>query len=293
MITRIVRAAGGNFRTYVFGGTQAVLTVRMVLYLRSRGPYVTFLQKTTETETESETETMPRWNPQWAAPARHPTRWEAIRRPPRSATTRATSVTFATVALEREPVMGGAEKLPDPAWAPSEGKAEFWRELYRQRARELWACSFSESLDRERYADPELWLSVAAHFAGQMSTYRARLTDQRITEQYDAKAQKQVRDAVAVLRRRRNAHIIPFSTAARSISYFNQRVPERVWRDQQRGLRIGALLPPRAIRLPPLSVIARWPFRTPPTHTSPYVAGCTCTLALQLHARQQRKCWTP
>ena len=56
---------------------------------------------------------------------------------------------------------------------------------------------------------------------------------------YDAKADKQVRDAVSVLRRRKSQLTIPFSTQARSIADFNQRVPERVWRDQQQGLRIG------------------------------------------------------
>jgi hypothetical protein len=31
---------------------------------------------------------------------------------------------------------------------------------------------------------------------------------------------------------------VPFSVDARSISYFNQRVPTRIWRDQQTAMRI-------------------------------------------------------
>ena len=87
-------------------------------------------------------------------------------------------------------------------------------------------------------------------------------------EQYDAKADKQIRDTVAVLRRRRSAHVIPFSTWARSVSYFNQRVPTRVWKDQQRGLRIGwyrsfePYLSP--IILGTFTTDARWQLRVKP-----------------------------
>jgi hypothetical protein len=132
--------------------------------------------------------------------------------------------------------------LPDPAWKPRRNQAEDARKLLHERARKLWGspADYRESLQREALEEPELWLATAKSFGGQASSYRQRLNDCRLIERYDAKAEKQVRDIVSVLRRRKSQLVVPFSCDARSMSYFNQRTPTRVWRDQLRGLIINA-----------------------------------------------------
>jgi hypothetical protein len=116
---------------------------------------------------------------------------------------------------------------------------EMWRLEYKNRAKDLWETDYNVLLQREEHEDEVLWEATSLVFTSQTSTYRQRMKDERLARRYDAKASKQIRDTVAVLRRRRNAHVVPFSIMARSLSYFNQRVPERVWADQCRALRIG------------------------------------------------------
>ena len=116
------------------------------------------------------------------------------------------------------------------------------QEQYMRDARTLWGspAELRLALLREKDIDIQLYESVRAVFTHQFSSYRARLRDPRMIEQYEAKLEKQVRDAYAVLLRRRSAHIIPLSVWCRTISYYNQRTPTRVWNDQQAGLKIGA-----------------------------------------------------
>ena len=178
-----------------------------------------------------------RYDPKWAStrrPKGRAARWE--QRPKweqRSAAQES----------EGHNVVAAAVGLEDPAWAqPPGNRFERARAAFDARARALWGTpdQYREQLRLEALEDPELYLAVQATLAGrQRSTYRAQLRDERLIERYDAKEQKQVRDTVAVLRRRRSQLIVPFSIDARNISYFNQRVPERVWNDQQKGLRIG------------------------------------------------------
>ena len=133
-----------------------------------------------------------------------------------------------------------AEDSPEVA-PESQPDANPRAHLYLQQARALWCgpCEYKYHLTLEKYEAPQLYSETEKVFHAQVSSYRARLRNPRLIEQYEAKVEKQIRDTVSVLRRRRSAHVIPFSTWARSISYFNQRVPTRVWKDQQRGMRIG------------------------------------------------------
>jgi hypothetical protein len=131
------------------------------------------------------------------------------------------------------------------AWArvnPVRDQAVLWQEQYHRYARRLWSCDYTSELLEEKAEAPELWQFVTEHFASQTSSYRMRLTDPRLIERYDAKAEKQIRDHVSVLRRRKSAHVLTFSCMARSISYLNQKLATRVWADHQRGLKIGVHL---------------------------------------------------
>jgi hypothetical protein len=129
--------------------------------------------------------------------------------------------------------------LEDPAWSkpafdcneerPHASQAVIARQKLLNRARKLWADDYTTHLEFELKERPELTMSVVELYCAQMSTYRARLSDSRLIERYDLKTKISVRDTVAVLRRRRNQFDIPFSVDARSLSYFNQRVPRRVW----------------------------------------------------------------
>lgn len=139
--------------------------------------------------------------------------------------------------------------LEEPSWSSpalneareqrsKEPKADLARAKLLGRATRLWACNYTIPLEHELKEHPDLVANVVDMYAAQTSTYRMRLTDDRLKARYDAKTQFCVRDTVAVMRRRRNQFDIPFSVDARSLSYFNQRIATRVWRDNQKGLRI-------------------------------------------------------
>jgi hypothetical protein len=81
----------------------------------------------------------------------------------------------------------------------------------------LWASNYTPLLEAERLEAIDLYEQHTQQFRMLHSEYRIRL---------------ERRNAVA----RRLS--VPFSTMARSLSYFNQRVPTRVWKDNQRHLRI-------------------------------------------------------
>ena len=182
-----------------------------------------------------------RYDPRWGA-ARRPkgrgNRWEVRPKWPQAQT-----------ALEDprwEATATAADALPEET-VRSEiktSRAEDARLKLLQRAKKLWGTpeEYREYLRLESLETPELWESVALMVTGQRSSYRQRLHDERLLAKYDAKADKQIRDTVSVLRRRRSQLVVPFSTDARSVSYFNQRVPTRVWIEQRRpaGLSITA-----------------------------------------------------
>ena len=113
-----------------------------------------------------------------------------------------------------------------------------WDTVWRMRAQQMWTPDYSVQLEIEKLQVPDLRAQVAGLFASQVSTYRTRLTSPTLIERYDAKTERMIRDTTAVARRRRNQLDIPFSVFARSGSYMNQRVAERVWKDSQHGLRI-------------------------------------------------------
>jgi hypothetical protein len=120
-------------------------------------------------------------------------------------------------------------------------RAAGWRSLQLLRASMLWKGDYSPLLIQESFEAPELRSEVVGMLAAQKSSYRERLEApqaERLLRRYEEKTERIIRDTVAVARRRRNQLDIPFSVMARSISYFNQRVPQRVWREQQRSLRI-------------------------------------------------------
>jgi hypothetical protein len=154
----------------------------------------------------------------------------------------------------RASVPTGTGGLEDPAWSPADeenaheapgverpvklDRAVIARMVIHCRARQLWQDDFTPLLELEAKETPELRAQVDELYGAQRSTYRARLKDTRLIERYDIKQVRMVRDATALLRRRRNQLDLPFSVMARSLSWFNQRVPTRVWRDNQRSLRI-------------------------------------------------------
>ena len=116
----------------------------------------------------------------------------------------------------------------------------------------LWLCcparvqaDFSDVGKPRKLLDfaPSLWSSdyrpflqaedLAAQAALDMlpqSSYRQRLTAEAAAA-YDAKALKRARSAVGMLARVANTRAWTFSVVARSLSWFNQRVPHRVWAD--------------------------------------------------------------
>jgi hypothetical protein len=175
---------------------------------------------------------------------------------------------------------------------PRKTQHEAWHDEYVVRARKLWQCDYAPPLHEERLEEPQLWETTSLLFSAQTSTYRQRMTDERLALKYDAKADKQVRDTVAVLRRRRNIHVVPFSVMARSLSYFNQRVPERVWADQCRGMRIGSARPRtrscQPFRLPdyiPSVQSARFPYYHHTTH------ACCLFECLQYRGQPASSSW--
>lgn len=166
--------------------------------------------------------------------------------------------------------------LEDPRWpaAAKRNQAEEARVTLLRRARALWGSpeEYKEALRLEALEDPILYEAISQVFhcqTGAPRSYRARMTDVTKIERFDAKMEKQVRDAVSVMRRRRSQKIIPFSTAARSVSYFNQRTPHRVWADQQRGMRIGDGTAP----CPSRTLLSMFPAALPPLRCCRVLCG--------------------
>ena len=177
-----------------------------------------------------------RYDARWGAPGRRKAKkalWERRRQWSRAAEpVHDENETFQSVAPEEVP-----NEVPEKLTTSQQ---------YKRDARVLWGSplDYVNNIHRDRERDPQLYAVTHAvfHVQAAKSTYRARLKDPRLIELYDAKANKQVRDAYDVLLRRKSVAIIPFTTWCRSLSYFNQRTPTRVWNDQQAGLRIGAAL---------------------------------------------------
>ena len=117
-------------------------------------------------------------------------------------------------------------------------RAATWRVVLVMRAARLWTCDYTHLLELERLEKPVLRDKVLTLAMNQISTYRARLKDAAQIARYNDKTERVIRDQTAVLRRRANQLDIPFSVDARTMSYMNQRVATRVWKDMQHGLLI-------------------------------------------------------
>lgn len=148
--------------------------------------------------------------------------------------------------------------LDDPAWAETLGaeaadehvstasmgpeaklgRAAAGRAYLHFRAGRLWSNDYTVWLQRECEEVPALRASVVEMTTVQVSTWRLRLKEPEAIAAYDHKTERIVRDTTAQMRRRRNMFDIPFSVDARTMSYFNQRVPTRVWLENQAAMRI-------------------------------------------------------
>ena len=138
---------------------------------------------------------MVRYDPRWGAATRSKGRghgWE-VRPNWRRTQTAWEEVSEAATATAAD------DAAPDvTAWSEIKvSRAEDARRKYLQRATNLWGSpqEYLEYLRLESLETPVLWESVALMFAGQCSSYRQRLHDERRIAKYDAKADKQVRDS--------------------------------------------------------------------------------------------------
>ena len=127
--------------------------------------------------------------------------------------------------------LGAGEQLPDSLdAAPAK-----WLKIL-DFAKDLWSADY-----RPFFAAEDEAARLALGSMPQTS-YRARL-DGDTAAAYDAKALKRARSAVSTLKRVANTRDWCFSTVARSLCWFNQRVPHRVWADaSQHVRRAGPLL---------------------------------------------------
>jgi len=89
---------------------------------------------------------------------------------------------------------------------------------------DLWSSCYEKFFAAE--------LAEVEAFAGQLpqSSYRARLKGAKAAA-YDKKLANRVRQTSASHRRQTNQQIWTHSLVARSLSWYNQRVPHRIWRD--------------------------------------------------------------
>ena len=173
----------------------------------------------------------------WAKGPARGTRRNAWERRPRSSATYS-----ADAGLEPEledparTSTGAASNVP--VREPCMSQADMWHGIWLLRAQRMWSTDYTVWLRQEKLEVPELRAKVEQVFAAQVSSYRKRLTNERLIIKYDEKTERMIRDTTAVARRRANQLDIPFSVFARSGSYFNQRIATRAWKDNQRGLRI-------------------------------------------------------
>jgi len=130
--------------------------------------------------------------------------------------------------LSAHVVSPASHSVVSPAPAPhaqvadplSAGK---WRKIL-DFAPAMWSSDYRPFL---RIEDPA---AQAALDALPQSSYRRRLSAEAAVA-YDTKALKRARSAVGMLARVANTRAWTFSVVARSLSWFNQRVPHRVWAD--------------------------------------------------------------
>ena len=102
-----------------------------------------------------------------------------------------------------------------------------------QFARSLWADDYAPFMEAERAEARESYMSLP------QSRYRRRLKG-AAAEIYDEKAASRLGRNAAVLARGLNTQAWTFTIIARSISYFCQRVPQRVLQDELDDRRIAS-----------------------------------------------------
>ena len=97
----------------------------------------------------------------------------------------------------------------------------------------LWSSDYRPLLAAEREAGSSMLLALDT------SSYRKRLQGSR-AELYDQKAAARAGSITSLMIRATNQQRWPFSTVARSLSFYNQRVPNRVWLEEQSARRLAS-----------------------------------------------------
>ena len=167
---------------------------------------------------------------------------------PRKARRRRSSSARAAFAVETDlPAEQAFEEAP-PAHESSllENELTEWRLVgnVEDWAPVLMSTNYSEHLALEDAAATEQRGAVAELF--EPSSYRVRLSGENL-DRYDRRTADRQRDSVAHLRRSRNQRSWTFSILARTVSWFTQRVPHRVWHGESRAARVASH--PTVVRL--------------------------------------------
>lgn len=101
-------------------------------------------------------------------------------------------------------------------------------------SRQLWSSDYTPILEAERAVGRQLLPTLP------QSSYRRRVLKGDAAEAYDEAAARRVGSMLSQLQRATNQENWPFSVVARSVSYLNQRVPRRVWLNEQQDRRLAA-----------------------------------------------------
>ena len=126
------------------------------------------------------------------------------------------------------------------AGAKGHGNVEAWAPL-------LWSSDYRPFLRLELEqgsVEREALLSLYPQSSYRQQSYRR---NPELTAGYDRREELRARDLVATARRARNMRDWTFSQLARSGSYFNQRVPHRVWTEESAKRRLASR--PTCVRL--------------------------------------------
>ena len=92
----------------------------------------------------------------------------------------------------------------------------------------LWSANY------EPFVTAEIEAAKAAAIPDEPTSYRRQLKGAK-ADAYDERQTARVADSLAVYRRTQNQRAWSFSIVAKSLSWFNQRVPVRVWRGAQKA----------------------------------------------------------
>ena len=119
-----------------------------------------------------------------------------------------------------------------PAAAPQQERRSGWRDQVAK----LWSAGYRVHYLAESMDVPEIVNHAQDLMANAVSTSRYAQqqlreagADEGFVNEYTERLMKRLRDVASIATRSSSCHSVPFSVAARSVSYLARNVPKKIW----------------------------------------------------------------